>query len=409
MKVDRKEFYEVLWTTQTREVLKLYGITHGQLKKTCYRHAVPRPPSGYWTNIHSGKPVQRIPLPGISDPQFETIAFGVSVDVPTTAGDQDDTAPHQPSKAVLSDLEELLRAERQDYPFIKVAKKLVSDSPLIARTSKSLLAAGVDHRGRVKPEAKKALDVEVGPKSVNRAMRIMDAILKAFDARGFRVRVGVGDACQTQVVILGEAIPFRLEEKFRRVEQAPKPHKGPPPRFWDIPPVKYEYFLTDELHLKITKDEVSRCRRQWKDSKVEKLERCLNEFVVGTIKVVAAARDYRASQAQVRKEWEAKKREQEALERQRREEDARIRKLDSLLASWEKAQSIRSFVAAVRRRAEVSGRDIKEGSDLWRWLAWAERRADAIDPSEDPLSVREEPRQYDRPFAPPGWLQGFGY
>lgn len=67
------------------------------------------------------------------------------------------------------------------------------------------------------------LDLHVAPASIDRALRILDALLKALKARGLSVSAIDGDQPRTQVRVLDEKIGFRLYEETVRQERLPTP------------------------------------------------------------------------------------------------------------------------------------------------------------------------------------------
>jgi hypothetical protein len=66
-------------------------------------------------------------------------------------------------------------------------------------------------------------------------------------------------------------------------------------------------------------------------------------------------------------------------ERRRQEEEARFRE-DVQATAWTKAQQIRAYIEAVKESALQTAGQIQEESALEKWLAGAEKRADALDP-----------------------------
>ena len=55
-----------------------------------------------------------------------------------------------------------------------------------------------------------------------------------------------------------------------------------------------------------------------------------------------------------------------------------IRDLDTRLASWTKAEQIRSLLEEAKRAATNKGRDTSPESAMDRWLKWAAEYADGI-------------------------------
>jgi len=60
--LSRKELYEKIWEKSVAGVAKEYDIPYTQLMKQVKAANIPYPPSGYWTKLSCGKPVEKIPL-----------------------------------------------------------------------------------------------------------------------------------------------------------------------------------------------------------------------------------------------------------------------------------------------------------------------------------------------------------
>lgn len=63
----RQQLYDEIWTYSVAGVAKKYGIPYPLLMKQVKDAAIPYPPSGYWTKLSFGKPVEQIPLTGPAD------------------------------------------------------------------------------------------------------------------------------------------------------------------------------------------------------------------------------------------------------------------------------------------------------------------------------------------------------
>ena len=108
-----------------------------------------------------------------------------------------------------------------------------------------LRGSTTDERGVSAPWNKRYLNIHVTRSSLDRALRIMDALLKALEKRGFSVEVILdGRNPKTKVLIGGDAVAIRLDERTRRVERQPKSGER-----WLYP--RYEFLPTGELTLRI--------------------------------------------------------------------------------------------------------------------------------------------------------------
>ena len=65
--LSRKELYEKIWDKSASSVAKEYDIPYTQLLKQVRTANIPIPPTGYWTKLAFGKPVEIIPLDGPAD------------------------------------------------------------------------------------------------------------------------------------------------------------------------------------------------------------------------------------------------------------------------------------------------------------------------------------------------------
>ncbi len=63
--MNRKELYDLVWSTPMVHAAKRFGISDVALRKTCVRHDVPTPPLGYWAKLAHGKKVRQPPLPAL--------------------------------------------------------------------------------------------------------------------------------------------------------------------------------------------------------------------------------------------------------------------------------------------------------------------------------------------------------
>src|SRR4030095_11561963 len=76
-------------------------------------------------------------------------------------------------------------------------------------------ARGLGRRER-HPRTKDAADVALGPESVDRAMRILDALIRALEARGGVVKNAEREGPRQTVAVIGDvSIPFSIKEGLR--------------------------------------------------------------------------------------------------------------------------------------------------------------------------------------------------
>lgn len=367
MIVDRKTLYEQVWMFPMHKLCEAYGTTDSRMIRLCSRHKIPRPGRAYWMRKLHGRAVEPTPLPRVSDPRLRKVVIvGVTTD-------------SQPR--LYEDVAKVLAAASREPTRLVVPDRLESPHRLVARTLKSLESARPDAKGRLRPRTNGCLDVAVTPATVDRAMRILDAAIKALEARSFRVKAGVGDPPQTVVEALGETISFMMEEWIRRVE-LPPPEKDDSLYFhlYGRSEPEYEYVPSGELRLIITNAPSYEVQRTYRDSAGRRIETARNCFIDGVAKAAETIRRNRDEAKREREERAELERQAKEAERIREEEEERVRKFEGQLAAWGDSERLRDFIARVRERAEQVGRDSSPGSRLGQWLAWAEGRAERLDP-----------------------------
>jgi hypothetical protein len=164
----RQQLYEHVWNTPIWHLARRFGLLDRKLRQVCRENQISLPPNGYWTRKRWGKLVEQIPLPE-PDKRKQQIVLerrnkppSEICEIPATV------AAHEP------------HALAQEIP-IRVPVELTDPHPLVVSTMQSLRGAKSDEHGYVRPKARGCLDVEVAPASVERAMRLLDALLMALD------------------------------------------------------------------------------------------------------------------------------------------------------------------------------------------------------------------------------------
>ena len=63
IKISRELLYNEIWEISATGVAKKYNVPYAELLRLCKEIEIPIPPSGYWTKLSFGKPVEKNPLP----------------------------------------------------------------------------------------------------------------------------------------------------------------------------------------------------------------------------------------------------------------------------------------------------------------------------------------------------------
>jgi hypothetical protein len=371
----REEIYERVWTKAVRKVAVEYGVSDVALAKMCRRLNVPLPGRGYWARVAAGQNPKRAPLAPLEPGQAAEVRVsrsGLSTD----------------------EKRELKRIKRKygtETP-IEVASSLSSPHELVAMSILALRESKAADDGIVRCYDRPCLAIEVAPKSIDRAMRIMDALIKALAASGRSVEVrepkmmsiwlpGVSLRQTTMpitlVMVEGELVPVAIEEL---TESVPKNSNA---AGWE-PPTS-ERRPTGRLRLRVRDDfDAYRFRldvqRNWTDTEKRRAEDSLNAFVRGLVAIAPAVKAQRIETEQRRKQQEAQQREWER-EGSRKELDERWQKrIEDEIGRWRFARDVREYIEETRRVLEEGDCRVTPSGELDQWLRWCDDYASRIDP-----------------------------
>lgn len=370
--VSRSRLYREVWEEPVRIVAERYRVSDVALAKVCRRHRIPVPPRGYWAKLRAGQRLGRPRLPRLGAGERDEI---------TIRG-----ALHPPPQ--LSEETARFVAEAKDAEArIAVPEELVDPHPLVAKAAKSLRAGRSDESGILISRARPRLDIRVSAAALDRALRVMDAAVKALENRCYRVDVDDEGQYSTSAIILDERVFFFLEEKRTQVEHEPTPEERLEAKRWSWKRwPEYDYVPSGTLRLRIAEMDSTGTRTTWSDGKRQRIEDCVNDFLAGLLKAAEAIKRRRAE----RLEWERQRREEEKrrweLQRLRDLENTRARELMRQADAWEQARRVRAYVERAREAGVVYLPDYLQIKSLPEWLEWASRHAAEV----DPFTRREE-------------------
>lgn len=375
-RVTRAELYESVWSKPMRETARDLGISDVGLAKLCRRHSIPTPERGHWAKLKHGKRVEQPPLPALDPGDSEM------VDLPPLVEAGHSSVP----KEVLG---------------IEVQPELTDPHPAVAKTAASLRGARLDGQGRVAPRAQRALPVTVAPASVDRAMRVLDALMKALEARGHVLgRAAVNGVDRITATVSDETIAIEfteeLDREVRELTRAEQAEKAEYPWRYSV---QYRHFPSGRLFLRIDHADTLGLRKHWADGSRQRIERCLDAFVLQLERFAEAIKRQRLERQEAERRRHAWEMERYEKLRQIGEEDDRVRTLDRQAEQWHKSQELRRFIEAVRAAGNSGSTGVPQGSDLQRWLEWATAHADRMDPLvQSPRSILDERRRWESSY-----------
>jgi hypothetical protein len=344
------------------QIAEEFGISDVALAKICRRLNVPTPPRGYWARLAAGRASKRPPLPQVptSSATAHTIRrWKAPNDIPIPSAEDIDAAPVEPT--------------------------LDGAHPLVLRTRAALNRHPHSPDSGQQP-AEQALDVAVTAEAADRALRVMDSILRTIEARGHELRIrelkteSSADAAKvswiTEAIIAGTPVVFGVDEGFDTIEIAPPP----PPRAreapsWALPrPVK-ERLPNGRLILTIRNAPYG-ARTTWADGKRQAVEGLVGVFVLALEHTAAAINAARLeTQRAAEQARERERRWIQEHERRRRREEL-VRDLGDRLQRLSQVRSIHRLLALVENDGSVSGPSSQPIAR--RWAAWLRAYADEL-------------------------------
>jgi hypothetical protein len=218
------------------------------------------------------------------------------------------------------------------------------------------------------------LQIRVSPNQVARALRIFDSFVKACEERGFSVSAGDERDARTKIKVRGEELAVSIEEPSRRTDHvltAREKEEHRQGRGWSIP--RYDYGPSGRLVFTIN-EWTEGVRHRWSDREKRPLEACLNDIIVGLVRISVMVLGPRRT--------EVTRRHQLWLEEERGHQihRARMEALRKCLEEWQQNQELRAFIAAVEAAARSRCCSTPEETPLREWLRWARDLADRGDP-----------------------------
>jgi hypothetical protein len=385
-RVTREELYELVWQQPPHTLAATFGISDVALHKRCVRMRIPTPGRGYWAKKEAGKAPPRPRLPKLPDssPEYTKVAvFDVTPKPPTP-----------PPEVLAGPIVDQQRFEDDPEHRIVVPELLTDPHPLVASSVHLLRRSRTNAQHLLVPSGKKCLAVSVSLDTVDRAMLILDTLIKAAEERGFSVRLSRPESSDegqyaTTITVHDEAIGVSISENVDRTERKPDPKAKYPSygKQWDYQP-------TGRLSLQLVLPYVStRVRGTWSDGTKQRLETLLNEVIVGLVAASEAIKAERVIREERERQYQEEQRRRELAEERRREEAARVRALAADMNRWRRSVIIREYAAALRHSAAQASL-LESDSALSQWLDWVERYADTLDPMTGTPDVPADPQPY---------------
>lgn len=391
----RQQLYEQVWSIPMRVLAPKYDLSDVGLAKVCKKYGIPRPPVGYWAKVEHGKKVRQPKLPPAPEGIGDVIVLLPKPPPPEQSEEQPGFFDEQLGA---------IAARLEAGDFVKaVASDLRGCSAITRQTREALEAASRpptrDRWGVLEHAPRYPLPhihVSTSKELRQRALLLVDALVKTFDAMGCQQRAPRDEGTRAAIFELrGLQFTVRVRERTKRVTHVltdEEKRKQERYRYSFAP--KYDYNHAGELFVELIRAQWSSAFLQIKDGKRAGLvEERIAEVALAVLR--QADRDLeRAHQEELdrQRRVERERLEREEAERRRVEEERRQaelacqKRLFSLAEDWQATAVVTTFLAEVWRRLEDGGLDGDDRALLQRWLQWGARVARERDPFSRPLS-----------------------
>lgn len=352
IRLTRSELHQKVWAAPIKKVAQELGISASTLANACRKHSIPLPSAGHWTKIELGHKIMPVPL------------------IPESSGDD----------AVRIHIRERLSPElavvAAELPTLVPIPREISHA--LALKTEKLLASGKENdRKLLVPKTGGAVYVLVSRQQLPRALRIMNALFLTFEEQGYVVSWPEKEGERLTVSVEGESVPVSMQEVIDS-----KPHVLTPAEekhSWRAP--KWDYTLSGRLRLSIdTVPYNSHIRATWADGRVQIVENCIGDFIVGLKVAAAAIKKDRLEREEWNKRWEEDRKKKEEQQRRAEEHKRRAEFVGGLIENWEEANRVRTFVKALTESASQRELSDEKKHEIEQLLDWTAKYADLLDP-----------------------------
>lgn len=195
IKITREELYEKVWSVPLSQLCKEYNLSDNGLRKICIKQDIPLPISGYWSKVRFGKIVTKTKLPEKDE---------TNIIIEVKPFEDKSSENFRDSLSEFPDLI-LIFPDELNHPD-KITKALKQDlskkKPSSHGNRENVIAASYNLE---------VPDVVISKDNLNRALLIIDVLVKNFRILGFKVY------CTLQGLIIendeGEKKKISLTEK----------------------------------------------------------------------------------------------------------------------------------------------------------------------------------------------------
>jgi hypothetical protein len=372
IRLTRQELYDRVWSTPLAKLGPELGMSGRGLAKLCAREGVPVPNRGWWAKKEFGWNPTQAKLPPRRDGQSESVEFDLCY---RGSGD----------------------VENGELAPVPVPVALDKPHPLVADTLKASRKAKQQPDRTLMLHGPGGVTLDVSRTALDRSLRIVEALIRALEAKGCTVRAAKGAKETSAFIKDRDAIGFSLEEIITRTEKPLSVWrlKDKERHPWRYP--IYEYEPSGQLVLRVDLPFWRSGRRtRWSDGSRQRLEALLPRVVQDIESALEAAKLQREERERAAQEAERQRQEQLRLRLEKFQNDRRTKIIHGRITLWRDVRSMKVWLEEVRAHAY-------EGMNVafrQRWIGWiekylAEAELEAVRfPPFEQEPTHEEQRQY---------------
>lgn len=377
-KLHRSELCALVWEKAVQRVAADIGVSDVAVAKACRKHHIPLPERGYWRRKERGYMVTQPPLPALPNGSDPWITFHATIRSTKTTG----------PKALSPEEHFEQRPENQ----IVVPDTFDHLARSVRHTGAVLRQQEPDDRGLVDTSVKECFRVQVAPASLDRVIRILQALVNAFSVRGHELVDGDAHGSGLRVQVRGEVVTVSLTEGLRRVPRIQTEEEATPKgRNPAWPRRIYDWVPNGKLVLRIGNAPGYPQHAMFRDRANDPLEQRLNGFLARMMESAGLIKAQREAEELERQTREARKKAREDAQQTAELEGARFRRVEYLARLWKRREAVLMFVAAVKAGMKDARPELIPAAQAW--VNWIEAHLEEYNPADvlffEPLLTRD--------------------
>lgn len=367
---NRQALYEEVWKEPMITVAKRYGVSDVALKKTCERLKVPVPGRGHWAKIKSGQNIKQTPLPKYKGPEEIVVTRNIDCEMEKI----------EKQSSILNNIDEVIQNNLKEVcADIIVEEQLSKPHSLIIEAGSALKKyKPAFYNPPILRLSREVLDIAVTRTSLDRALRIMDALIKTVELLNVKVEVDKKNG-GTFFIYKMEKVKVRLKEHIKQTPHVLTPEeirmKQQKKYFYER---NYDYNPTGELSLFI--DEYWDGQKIWNDGLKRKVEDCLGEFVIRLFKAFNYEIRRGIEREQEQLKWLEEERKRIELKERRDREVEKLKNLENDANDWHRSQVIMNYIRALEDKLKREEIPENRRSKLLEYIEWAKAKVEWLDP-----------------------------